>query len=419
MARIRIYIGRHLCTAPRPVKEADALAAAGHDVSVHGLWFDPRLVARDRELLAGRPWRFAPYADCQPGNAIRTWRWGRVRLAQRFARECFVRFRRVLPDLYGYATRTLTRHALRNDADLTIFHSEGGLWAASQLHRTARRVGFDFEDWFSEDLLPADRRLRPVTPLRALELAALRAAIYTTTTTDAMAGALAQAAAARPPEVVYNTFAADVPTATPPSSGEPLKLLWLSQTVGPGRGLELLFEALPQFHLPVQVTLVGDLSPGSRDWLARVLPPAIASFVQLRGTVAPAQLPALIAQHHAGLALEIPYCANKELTASNKLFHYLLAGLPVLATPTAGQREVLTLCGRGGWLADDFTPAALAAALRQALPSVGDWASASDAAAAAVRTHFSLETQQRRMAVAVAQALLPSTGGPGRTAEVG
>ena len=40
MARIAIVTSGHLSTSPRVVREADALAAAGHDVAVSGVWLD-------------------------------------------------------------------------------------------------------------------------------------------------------------------------------------------------------------------------------------------------------------------------------------------------------------------------------------------------------------------------------------------
>ena len=53
MAKILILIGAHLCTAPRPQKEAETLANAGHDVTVRGCWFDPEMVKRDRLNIGG------------------------------------------------------------------------------------------------------------------------------------------------------------------------------------------------------------------------------------------------------------------------------------------------------------------------------------------------------------------------------
>ena len=70
MARILILIGGHLCTAPRPQKEAETLFAAGHDVTVSGLWHDPELVERDRSLMKTFGWRFVPVVDSQPESLM-------------------------------------------------------------------------------------------------------------------------------------------------------------------------------------------------------------------------------------------------------------------------------------------------------------------------------------------------------------
>ncbi len=51
MAKILILIGAHICTAPRPQKEAEALANAGHDVTVAGFWSDPNLAKRESHNL--------------------------------------------------------------------------------------------------------------------------------------------------------------------------------------------------------------------------------------------------------------------------------------------------------------------------------------------------------------------------------
>ncbi|MEJ7609349.1 MAG: hypothetical protein WKF37_24515, partial [Bryobacteraceae bacterium] len=47
-----------------------------------------------------------------------------------------------------------------------------------------------------------------------------------------------------------------------------------------------------------------------------------------------------MSEHDIGFAGEMKYCRNKELTVSNKVLHYLLAGLAVVASDTCGQLEV-------------------------------------------------------------------------------
>src|SRR5262249_24874953 len=57
---IVLLSGNGLCNNPRVIKEAAALAGAGHEVHVLGLWLDPALKARGLRLLAGAPVRFVP-----------------------------------------------------------------------------------------------------------------------------------------------------------------------------------------------------------------------------------------------------------------------------------------------------------------------------------------------------------------------
>ena len=124
MAKIIILIGAHLCTAPRPQKEAETLANAGHDVTVSGFWFDPELVKRDRILIANKKWRFEPIIDFQPTHRLNNWS---IRLQSRLAKEQFQRFGTFSPGLLGYGAKAMLKVARQTRADLTIVHSEAGL----------------------------------------------------------------------------------------------------------------------------------------------------------------------------------------------------------------------------------------------------------------------------------------------------
>lgn len=392
MARIQIYIGRHLCTAPRPCKEADALAAAGHEVTVSGLWFDPRLVARDEALLADKPWRFEPYADCRPATVATRLRWRIVRARHRLARMVFIRTGRVLPDVFGYATRRLYAHARRSAADLLIFHSEGGLWAAQWLHRTGRRVGVDFEDWFSRDLPPENQHGRPILALAALEAAALCFGPYVLATSHAMSAALAEAYGAPAPTVIYNTFPSPGPL--PPRTASPrVRLHWFSQTLGPGRGLETLCAALPLLPPDWELRLLADDPAGYMATLLRLLPAGLHSRIFISPTVANAELGARIAAHDIGLALDVSDIPSRNLTITNKLFQYLQSGLAVAASDTAGHTEVLQRAPAAGELFAAGDPASLAAALTRLMTDRPRLAAAQAAALAASAIVFSHERQ--------------------------
>src|SRR5947207_15942281 len=62
-SRIALLTGNSLCHNPRAMKEAAALAGAGHEVSVLGAWLDPAVKARDLRLIETVSFDFIPVLD--------------------------------------------------------------------------------------------------------------------------------------------------------------------------------------------------------------------------------------------------------------------------------------------------------------------------------------------------------------------
>lgn len=401
MATIRILIAGHLCNAPRPQKEAAALAEAGHRVTVQGVWSSEAFAQRDRILLENAAFDFVPVADIRQGHPGAM----RHRLARRIAIDCYRRFRIFTPSSLGYAVRSHLAEARRARADLTIVHSEGGLWVGSRLLASGNRVGVDFEDWFSEDLLPADRLGRPVARIRGFERELLNKASYRVTTSAALAAALAADSGAPPPAVVYNVFPWSGRNPTDPGSDRRdtsiPSMHWFSQTIGPGRGLEVLFEALPRVMFPCEVHLRGQLAAsGGKEMLASI-PAKWRRRVHTHPTVANDELPGRIAGHDIGLALETSTIASRDLTVTNKLFQYLLGGLAIIASATSGQREVAERAGSAITLVPPDNAEAVASIINSLLADTAALAASKADALAAAEREFCWE---RQSAVVVAEA---------------
>lgn len=401
MAKVLILIGAHLSTAPRAYKEASTLASAGAEVTVRGVWYDETLVQRDKLLLEAAPFRFAPALDLRRAGLRATLRNTWERSIGRLARETFLRSGAFSPALLGYGARAMLDAAIEHRADLTIVHSEAGLWVGSKLLETGLAVGVDFDDWFSEDLLPQDRAHRPTSRIKELERELAKHCLYCVTTSYALAEALATEYDAPEPTVIYNAF----PMQEGLGHGGEIRdrrqldlpsLHWFSQTIGPGRGLELLCAALPYLSRPVELHLRGALTDDRRAWLDTLVPLAWRQKVFVHSTVPNAELPHRIAEHDIGLALEIPYCANKDLTVSNKLFHYLQAGIAIVATDTAGQREVMAKCPGAGAVVPADAPHLLAASINRLLDNPGALRAAKLASARAGQA-LSWESQQEKL----------------------
>src|SRR5581483_209454 len=154
--------------------------------------------------------------------------------------------------------RALLRRACTIPSDLIIAHTEIPLWATAALIRAGRAVAVDMEDWYSQDLLPEDRRARPLRLLARAEKFALRHGRYVSTTSQSMADALAAAYEAPPPIVLRNVFPLQPQSRLDrPAAEGPPAFVWFSQTVGPGRGLELFFDAWSRTRHPSRVVLIG------------------------------------------------------------------------------------------------------------------------------------------------------------------
>lgn len=388
------------------MKSAAALARQRVLVEVLGAWSDPVLKARDEALVSSLPFKFTPVMDLtvnklpQLSRRIRT-KTGRI--AQQFLN---VENRWQL----GYCLPELRKATFRRNAELYIAHSEQAMAVAVDLLRNGRRVGVDMEDWFSEDLLPNARRHRPLRLLRSMENELLVNCAYASCPSIAMSMALGKANSCRSPTVIYNVFEwaerqrIDGAKRDRQESGLP-SIHWYSQTIGPGRGLEDLLAALPLLNNEVEIHLRGQLTADFEAWLRAQVSKKWQKKIFLHRLVTNAELLSRVAEHDIGFAGEINYCRSRDLTITNKIFHYLLAGLAVVASDTAGQKEVANHASNAVLLYPSGNSATLAARLNLLLGSPELLRSAKADALRAAEETFCWERQERSLLNAVAQAL--------------
>lgn len=408
--KIVILSGSHLCHHPRVLKEADALSAAGYEVEVLGAEFDRGLAQRDRALMDGRPWRFTAVFLLTDHSAVgRFLRW-RARVRRWLGNACYSQLRIGNRWQLGYAAAELWRVGRSRHADLYLGHLEQGLWAAGRLAREGFRIGVDIEDWYSEDLTEEARRARPLSLLRRLEEKTLAAACHATCTSAAMSSELAGTYCCKPPGVVYNVFSASERERLDGRSLDRVdrsrvSVYWFSQTLGPGRGLEDLFAAAEKLQRPIEIHLRAHATASATEWVARHAPPPEQATVHVHPLVSNDELLSRIVEHDIGFAGEIPYCRNKDLTASNKIFHYLLGGLGIVASDTRGQQEVLNAAPGAGLIYRPGDPAGLAAVLNRWLTSAESLKAAKLAAWRAATDRFCWEVESARLVNSVDAAL--------------
>ena len=375
-----------LCRTPRVLKEARTLGQAGFNVTVMTLANLARFEAYDREIMSTAPFRKIALDHFSPGWRARG-RKTTSRIGTWLARRA-VRLGMESAQSLGPAC-SLGRMARKFPADLILAHTELPFCIARRLLAQGRRIAADFEDWHSEDLLPEARKTRPMRLIRRAERELMRGAAYTSTTSQAMAAALHAAFGGRPPVVITNSFPLQPTPASRLPSGPP-SFFWFSQTIGPGRGLELFIAAWRRTAQPSRLCLLGDAGAGYRARLADEVPADRRQYLEFLPLVSPEDLPTVIAQHDVGLALEPNAPPNKDCTISNKILQYFNAGLGVIASNTAGQREALAHAPGAGlivaledtekltrmldeWLTDRSRLAAMGAAARRAAEETYCW----------------------------------------------
>jgi glycosyltransferase involved in cell wall biosynthesis len=419
-SRIVLISGNSLCHNPRVMKAATTLERHGYDVHVLGAWLEADLKARDRAMLAQAPFRFEPVFDATlPGFqniAAHTLRRARRKAANTFHGLTGRQSR----DQLGYGIGRLLARARALEADLYIAHSEPALYVVWRLMQGGRRAGVDMEDWYSEDL-PADTRTRrPLNLLRRLESELLVKGAYSTCPSRAMSQALAAAYGGKPPAVVYNAFPAAERAAIDGlrkdrRDGAVPSIYWFSQTLGPGRGLEDLIAALPLFDRDVEIHLRGRAAPGMAEWIRSQVPARWRARLFLHPLAPSEELMSRLAEHDIGFAGEQNYCRSRELTVTNKILHYLLGGLAVVASDTAGQREVAMQASGAVTLYQPGNPAALAQALRTLIESANGLARAKAAALQAAERTFCWERQEQVLLRTMQEALRETCAVSGET----
>ena len=401
---ILILTSAHLCRNPRVVKEAATLGAAGYDVTVMSVSVQPRFERMDLELLRDLPFKRVTL-DYAAGTAA-------ARTADFFQRGATWAARRLCAKL-GFETAqtlgpasALLRFARTFPADLTIVHTEIPIWAAQHLIHDGRRVAVDIEDWYSEDLLYVDRQSRPLKLLRRAEQFALQHAAYASATAQSMADTLTAAYRCKPPIVIRNSFPLQSRSRVdaPATTGSP-SFIWFSQTIGPGRGLELFFAAWARTTQPSKVHLLGDERPGYRQKLLGRLPAARRGDLHFIPLVTPAELPLKLAEFDIGLALEPRWPLNRNITITNKILQYMNAGLAIIATDTAGQKEVMQAAPDCGLLITAHETGEYAQKLDALLGDHARLRAAQLAARAAAEREFCWERETPRLLGAVERAL--------------
>jgi hypothetical protein len=305
----------------------------------------------------------------------------------------------------------LARAAAAEPADLYIGHYLQGLAAAARAARSqGAALGFDAEDSHVDELppLPAWHGRRAAREL--IERTYLPRCRHLTAAAPLIADAL-RARYGVEVVSVLNVFprkeAPESPCDPPSLAGHgPPTLYWFSQTIGSGRGLETVIDAMGRMRTPVHLYLRGNPARGYAEVLQNLAARAgLDGRVHVEAPAEPALMARLAAPHDIGLALELNEPPHRAICLTNKAFTYLLAGVPALLSHTPAQDRLAGELGAAALPADLTDPAGLAASLDAYFADPARQREARQAAWRLGQDRFNWDVEQHAFLASVRRAL--------------
>ena len=413
--RLCLITPGHISTNPRLAKEADALAATGYEV--HVLACDYLGWAREADGEFGRrawriaaPVRFGPLA---PGP-LRLKQRLRLRVARGLVR-LGLSAEGLVNAAWHPAAPELAKAAAEIEADLYVAHYPAALPAAARAARKhGGRYAFDAEDFHLGD--PPERvefdDQRRLT--RAIEGHYLPGAAYVTAASPDIADAYVDSYGLARPAVLLNVCARaeapPAPSARGSASPGP-SLYWFSQTVGSNRGLECAVRAIAHARSRPHLYLRGHFAAGYQGHindLARSL--SCSERLHYLDPAWPSQMVRLAAQYDLGLASETGHTLARSCALTNKLFTYLLAGVPTLVSDTTAQGRFAAGKEECFRLYPSNDPRALAAALDEILLDFDRLSRARAAAFDLGQSRYNWEVESRSFLELVERTLSSGEG---------
>jgi glycosyltransferase involved in cell wall biosynthesis len=349
MKRITFITTGQPTTNPRLVKEAKTLINLGYHVRVICCFYQSWAGPLDQKIIDKHP---GTYIFCGGGPAKNRTLYFYTRLRQKACAMLFKYNAR-----FGIAENAISRThadalsiAKSIKTDLYIAHNLGALPAAViAAQSNGAKVGYDAEDihsgQFSAKIDPAYRLNKYI------EEKYFDRTDYFTAASPLIAENYKKLYPYLKPVVINNVFLKTNNRIFEKNKpGEPLKLFWFSQTIGPARGIETIFAAMSITTAPVQLHLLGNDDANARSFIDKLTAEnkLNQNQVQLHKPVAPDELFDFAAQFDIGLATETGETLNRDICLTNKIFTYLQCGLALIASDTQAQTLFLnqhSACG--------------------------------------------------------------------------
>lgn len=325
------------------VKEADALADTGYEVTVLYAYWNDWGTQLDKQLLSGKKWKAIRLGGDPQQKTVTYFLSRLIHKISNIVLQKTGNYKYFADLTIARSSYFLMRGARKYKADIYIAHNLGALPAVVKTSLKYKKpCGFDAEDFHRQEstddansfyfkiskyiedkYLPSIQYLTASSPLISERYASLYNKKVTT---------------------ILNVFPkTDLSVLGITNIEEPLKLFWFSQTIGPNRGLEMVIEALSLVKKDIELHLLGQPINDFKQHLLQManVEGLNNSDIFFYEPIKADEIFHLAAQFDIGLASDVNFCLNRNIALTNKIFTYIQSGLAVVANNTPAQSSLM------------------------------------------------------------------------------
>lgn len=405
-ARICLVSPGHVASNPRLVKEANALNDAGYQVRVVVGDYMAEVRLLDETILSKVSWS---WVKVKLGTKLTyTLRKIRQKVAQRIAATGWIPTLSVAMWAHHLLSEKLGDVAAAETADIYIAHCLAALPAAAYAAKKHKaKLGFDAEDFHIGELIDSPENQTEIRIRDRLERTLLPHCHHLTAASPKIAKAYEKRYGVKMQSVLNVFPLAEAPSQYPLANKNPIpSLYWFSQTIGAGRGLEAIVRAMGKMQREVVLKLRGIPAVGYQQQLQNLAQEVgVAEQIYFLPSAPPEEMVKLAAKHDLGLSLELTQPSNRAICLTNKIFTYLLAGLPVVMSHTPAQEDFARQLGEAAILIDLNNDGAIANILDDLLSDPNQLSSTRDRAWQLGQEVYNWDLEKKRFLTLVEECL--------------
>ena len=268
------------------------------------------------------------------------WRWFFVSILEQVLKNIHVNLLNIKYVAYSLNKRTIVLNnyisSLEGNYNWVVAHNPGAFYPAIELAKKYKsKLGLDIEDYHPGEYNDSDLSNRMLKMMKYV----LPKADYCSFAAPLIQLEVEKYVANNSGNwfTVINGFPQSEFMRPIRTKSSKIKMIWFSQNIAPGRGLEKFISVMGEFKDDIELHLVGELSDDNRKLLFND-----SHDFMIHAPMKQMELHQFLSTFTVGLVTDPPINRNRELAITNKIIAYSQAGLYILSVSADGHDQFLT-----------------------------------------------------------------------------